>query len=186
MECDGWRDDMFANEYRCWLSNTMDPRGEFHILFDYLHDTRFEWVLDRDEGRASDGRRLRERFAWEADIPMPLGSLDWPCSFLEFVAGLAYAIEDRIMYDPDTPEGPLDWFWMLMHNMELDHCTDSWMRALGPIAERNVSDKVEFVMYRKYGYSGRGGLFPLENPRRDQRDTEIWMQLNEYCEERLL
>ena len=156
MRCDGWHDDIFGESYRSWLSNTMDPRGEYTILFDYLHDVKFEWMLDRDEGRASDGCRLRERFAWEADIPLPEGVLDWP------------------------------WFWMLMENIDLDNCDDTWMHALGPLAERNVSDKVDYVMYRKYGYSGEGGLFPLKHPRRDQRDTEIWMQLNEYCEETLL
>ena len=181
---DGWRDEDFSIAYQSWLSDTFDPDGRYRILFDLLHDVEYNWHIDRDEDRDGDGRYLRERFSNESSMQMPWGCLEWPCSFLEFVAALAYAIEDRIMYDPDTLEGPIDWFWMMMENADLKKCDDEWMRQGSSLAFMWVMERVNCILDRHYRYDGSGGFFPLENPRRDQRKTEVWMQLNEYCEER--
>lgn len=181
---DSWLNEDFSIAYLSWLSDTMDPRGEYRILFDLLHDVEYNWHIERDEGRASDGRYLRERFSDESGMKMPWGALDWPCSFLEFVVGLAYSMEDQIMYDPDTPEGPRDWFWMMMENMDLAKCNDDWMREGEILSFMWVMERVNCVIERRYSRDGSGGIFPLEHPRRDQRETEVWMQMNEYCEER--
>ena len=44
----------------------------------------------------------------------------------------------------------------------------------------DAEEVLDAVIFRNYEYDGRGGLFPLRYPDRDQRDEELWSQLNAY------
>ena len=39
------------------------------------------------------------------------------------------------------------------------------------------------MLAREYSDNGHGGLFPLKNPKKDQRKVEIWYQMTEYINE---
>ena len=43
-----------------------------------------------------------------------------------------------------------------------------------------VADAMAAIIWRTYDSNGYGGLFPLRNPREDQRKVELWYQLNAY------
>jgi hypothetical protein len=43
--------------------------------------------------------------------------------------------------------------------------------------------KLAVLNKREYFPSGKGGLFPLENPREDQTKVEIWYQMHAYVME---
>ena len=177
-----WKLEDFANAYRNWIYTRMLGKG-YGILFDVLHDTKFEWDvsrLPRDGDRAVDGQYLRLRFADEAGWEFEDEWLEWPCSFLEFLVALAFSIEDSIMYDPAEPNREHEWFWLMMHNIGLDKFDDEYMLSQGTMAMATVSDICEMVMDRDYDYNGAKGLFPLRNPVMDQRGVEIWYQANAY------
>ena len=47
-------------------------------------------------------------------------------------------------------------------------------------AQHFVDETIERMMYRTYDYDGRGGLFPLRQPKKDQRKEQLWDQMNDY------
>lgn len=178
---DEWELENFANAYRSWIERSMGASG-YSILLDYLHDVEFEWVIPEDGRRAKDGIYLRARFESESGLPLPDGWEDWPCSFLEMLVALSYSMED-VLYDPEKGTSPAAWFWTMLSNIGLRYFDDGFVLRKGKDAYERMDDAVERVMSRDYRPDGRGGLFPLRNPLEDQRDVELWYQLNEYVME---
>ena len=43
-----------------------------------------------------------------------------------------------------------------------------------------VTNKLDDLNKRHIGEDGSGGIFPLKNPQKDQRITEIWYQMNAF------
>ena len=175
----------FENAYRNWIQDRMHA-GNYGILFDILYDTEFKWDpnIPRDSDRAANGRYLRLRFADESGIEATDEVMAKPCSFLEFAVALAYAIDDKIMYDAENPEQAADWLWEMFGNIELDRFTDEYLKAGGMTAYMYVVSITDRVMSRRYEYNGYLGMFPLAKPEMDQRKVEIWYQANAYFIER--
>lgn len=184
---DLWQIEDFDNAYRNWIMTTMHM--ERHgILMDLMADTPFEWSrkLPRDSDRATDGRYLRYRFSSESGEPVPDSWIGekWPCSFLEFLVALSYAIVDRISYEPGNPDQATELFWELLGNANLDVYDDERMLRENMLAYYYASETMGKIMGRRYDYNGNGGLFPLRKPEMDQREVEIWYQANAYMIEK--
>lgn len=141
-------------------------------LFDQLYHTEFIWFVPNDDNRAEDGRCLRFQFledhATDPDDVDP-DWLDAGCSFLEMLVGLAR----RLSFEGDG--SPRTWFFHMLENLRIHDCTDRSHYDHG-----KVDEIVNTVIFRTYDYDGRGGLFPLRRARADQRDIELWYQMNEY------
>jgi hypothetical protein len=75
---------------------------------------------------------------------------------------------------------PSNWFWVLLNNLGLEQCNDE-----SDYDQNAVDILLDQLIWREYLEDGRGGLFPLERPAEDQRDVELWYQLNAYVVERL-
>lgn len=153
------------------ISNTSDPsRSRRYLCFD-LFTTPFEWFVDRDENRASDGRNLRYDFLDDMGYQSNLEWLSMDASIFEMLVALA----NSASFQTDTPSRR--WFWTFLRNVGLGDLTDD-------IYDDNARDHftyiIETVMHRRYDPSGLGGFFPLRNPERDQRDVELWYQLSAY------
>jgi len=139
-------------------------------LFRQLYATEFVWFIPNDDNRVMDGRQLREDFLQESEIFdvdenwMALG-----CSFLELLIGLSR----RLSFEGGGEPSP--WFWQLLRNIELDQLTDAQENST-----EEISEKVNRVIFRTYYPSGVGGLFPLRSTMQDQREVELWYQLNAY------
>lgn len=179
-----WADSIevenFSNAYRNWLSNIMGG-DDYTILFDILYDTRFYWTLPRDMNRADDGRFMRNIFSQESGLEMPEDASEWPCNFLEMLVALAYAIES-IMYDPDEGDRSQEWFWMMVGNLGLDIFDDRTILECGSAALSYIDDTCRTFMDRSYCFNGIGGLFPIPDTDKDQREVELWYQANAYLE----
>lgn len=173
-----WEMENFANAYRNWLNYTMHG-DNYHILFDLLYDTEFVWTLPEDEHRAVAGRYLRERFEAETGLACKDEWTDWSCSFLEMLVGLAYSMEG-ILYDPEKNPAAYVWFWMLMHNLDLDRFTDDVMLGSPQSSYRYITAVCNQVCDRTFDRNGYGGMFPLRTPPDDQRQVEIWYQMQNY------
>ena len=194
----------FGREYVKWLIRVVN--GRLHtILLRYLHEIPFVSVLEFDEHRESDGRHLRDVFAetiadrikYRYDIV----DMEFPASFLEVLVSLAYLMDDCILYDSEfivdgkpfgevvkSDDHPAMWFWEMMANIDLAGFTNQVFKDARERGEelnlrRIVRQKVDRVMYRRYRGDGRGGLFPLKHPKTDQRQVELWYQLNAYIED---
>lgn len=134
----------------------------------------FVWFIPNDDNRVEDGRFLREEFIEDLDLDdvdpdwMHLG-----CSMLEMLVSLSR----RLSF---IGEGePRDWFWHLIDNLDLRYSDR------GPFPKDKVEEVLDNVIWRTYQPDGRGGLFPLQHPRKDQRDIELWYQMSAYLLERI-
>lgn len=163
-------------EYVEWLyaqvanPNLKNPRKTFWSLFQLLYNIEFDWSVPHDDNRVEDGRQLRCEFLDEEDIPGGDGwAADPGCSFLEMLMALSRRLSDA------ADGEPVDWFWHFLATIGLEDVSDA-----SRYNEELVRGVVERVVNRDYDYSGRGGLFPLRNPASDQREVELWYQMNAY------
>lgn len=167
-------------DYLDWLiSQVTSPRQRrsnavrsYFKIMKQLHEKEFFWLVANDDNRQLDGLELRNEFL--EDIQYRIGEDDeeWAsagCSVLELLVGLS-----RRLADLDGGE-PRIWFWRMMRNLGLDQLDDQI-----PYDWEDVDEILSTFIYRTYEPDGSGGLFPLQNPREDQRKVEIWYQLNAY------
>lgn len=141
----------------------------YWTLFRVLYQKEFVWLILNDDNRVNDGLDYRRDFITDRDIS---DSDDWVslgCSFLEVLFGLSRRLEF------ETDISLRDWFWHLIEVLGLREYHD---KTLFP--DQDVNDILDTVIWRTYLPNGHGGLFPLEHARKDQRNVELWYQLNAY------
>jgi hypothetical protein len=138
-----------------------------------LNDTEFVWSIDTDGNRAADGIGLRYRFGHE-DPAIASYLDDRPCSVLEALAGLALRCEEQIMEDDRFGDRTGQWFWGMIFNLGLRPMDDA------NFDETYTDAVVSRFLNREHGPNGEGGLFTVENPRRDLREVDIWYQMCWY------
>lgn len=142
-------------------------------LFRQLYKKDYAWTILNDDNRVADGVKLREEFLDDEHIDrVDPNWMDLPCSFLEMLI----ALSRRLAF---LTEGEVkDWFWHFLQVLELYTYTDA-----RSIPEAEVDEILDVVIWRRYRRDGSGGLFPLKYPQRDQRDVEVWYQMNAYLME---
>jgi hypothetical protein len=162
--------------YLIWLySQVGDVRARKTTHWELLRQMYFLpffWLIPNDDNRAADGRDLRFEFLDEHSTDPRDVDPDWldeHCSFLEMLIGLSR----RLAFEGEG--SPKTWFWHLLENLGIADYTDRSRYDRG-----KVESIVNEVVFRTYDRDGRGGLFPLRRARRDQREVEIWYQMNEY------
>ena len=171
--------DRISDEYFDWMydlvcNDQYADETSYRKLLMCLHSIEFIFVLPMDENRAVDGVSLRYRFALWQDQEELADYLDGPCSVLEMMTALAIRCEETLMANLDIGERTGQWFWNMIISLGLGSMTDA------RFDRREVEDAVGRFLYREYEPDGRGGLFTIRNCRRDLRDIEIWLQMNEY------
>lgn len=168
--------------YLTWLYSQVssvqntNPATNHWQLFRALYVTAFAGYVPNDDNRSADGKDLRFEFLQQTGYPLhdPYGSwFDLDCSILEMVLGLA----KRVAFEDEKQGSYVEWFWRMIHNLELDSYTDD-------IFEISIQETIEEVLARlnrrTYSANGSGGLFPLRNTKVDQRTVELWTQMSAY------
>ena len=168
-------------EYFRWLCDLVgfkrtDP--SHRNLARALHAKIFYGLIPNDDNRVEDGRKLRELFSETGFNVDSLYSEE--CSILEMLIGLALRIE-TILMEPRKGDRTSKWFWELIGNLHLELYPPSDPYAKKK--ERENCDKLNSFLDRTYSRTGEGGLFPLKDVKRDQRDVEIWYQMMFYLDE---
>lgn len=144
----------------------------FWSLFRQLQETIFVAIVPHDDNRIADAKELRYEFL--ADTEDEQGDPDWvrsPCSMLELLIILSRAVA----FEMDDPVEV--WFWHFIDTLELEKFND---REFNSASQEEIDSTLNRVIWRTYKPDGHGGLFPLRDPIRDQRDVELWYQLNAY------
>lgn len=171
-------------DYFDWLYNIVDDTEyQYEDLINHIFDKEFDEettiFVDKDYNRIEDAIRLREDFIAEQlarEDPYLVDIFrNRPCSVLEVLIALAYRMEDVMEIDRFPT-----WFWEMLSNLGLegydnDHFNRRTIRSIDRIINRWLD--------RNYDYNGKGGLFPLSDPPKDQRDVEIWYQMSTYLVE---
>lgn len=171
--------DRIKNEYFDWMYDLVcyEKYGDdisYRKLLMCLHATEFVFILPMDENRAVDGTTLRYRFALSQDQEELADYLDGPCSVLEMMVSLAIRCEENIMDDLEFGDRTTQWFWDMIVSLGLGSMSDA------RFDKRYVNEVLRRFLHREYEPDGRGGLFTIRNSRRDMRDIEIWLQMNEF------
>lgn len=148
-----------------------NPRRSYWKLLRQLYKTEFVWLIPNDDNRLEDGRNLRQLFVeqkrlWGTDPNwMMMG-----CSVLEMLIGISWHL--NFEEDSQTID---EWFWELIENLHLKNANDA-----SEYDEADVEEVLADLIWRTYEPNGRGGLFPLNYPESDQRDVELWYQMQTY------
>lgn len=145
------------------------PSLTYYRLLRILHNTEFVWLLSGDDNRAEDGVELRSEFLLEAGIEEDENWYLVGCSIFEMLI----AFSRRAQFNAGNTSS--FWFWRFLENLGLSHINDAWNVDNGLIEEVLYN-----FVWRNYEPNGAGGLFPMKNPKHDQRTVEIWYQFCEY------
>lgn len=160
--------------YLEWLLEQVGPQEQ-----GIQHDRLLKHLLERefvpmpetpsDENRSGDGVALRREFLSHHPMVHPTKHwMDLGCSVLEMLVGVARHLSF-------TAEGEVsEWFWHLVNNLGLTRFNNRRYHA------GRVDEIIERLVWRQYSYDGNGGLFPLQEPQEDQRDVELWFQMESY------
>ena len=180
-------DKAIRYDYFDWLCDKVRDSScdkSYLMLLKDLHNIPFMAVLELDNNRAEDGKYLREEYAmYEAHSINALRAIESAdCSVLEVLISIAERIRFELT-STDTKEDDniSKYFWTMIHNLGLDIFVDENYTDNGSSAA--IFEIVASWLDRTYSYDGEGGLFPLRNPDYDQRDVEIWYQMQAYLEE---
>lgn len=149
-----------------------NPSRSYWNLCKQLYTTEFVWLIANDDNRLEDGKELRDLYLSEygTDEVDPEW-IDLGCSMLEMLIALA----QRAAFESE--KSPAEWFGIFMDNLDLRQFTDA---AYDEQAREEIAGIIDCVIYRSYSYNGKGGLFPLREPHRDQREVELWYQMAAY------
>ncbi len=172
------------NGYFKYLLGIINPSGvcKHLTLLDILYRIDFRWSVHNDDNRIGDAIELR--YNYQADYGVSESELQElllvPCSVIEVICGLAIRMDD-IMRDPEEPHINC-WFWELIDNLGLTDFTDDAYEK-GAWSLDDVKKITDIVMDRTYDELGRGGLFPRTVCYKDQRECELFEQMNGYLTE---
>lgn len=161
------------------VSRNRNPSNSYWNLCRKLYTTEFIWYVANDDNRVEDGRELRFEFFDKENIEIDRAVMDWTelgCTMLELLIVLAR----MAAFETDKPVA--EWFWRLMHNLELERYSDDIYEIS---IQEEVEEVLERVVNRTYSPDGVGGLFPIRHPARDQRNIELWDQMSAYLLEGL-
>jgi hypothetical protein len=167
--------------YFTWLTDRVDfdfgrNNGRTYIgLMEQLHNKEFVWIVPNDDNRLEDADNLRHQFLDETGITNPGDLLRGvpPLSVLEVLLALSM----RCAFNGGGT--PPNWAWRLIENLDLHNMAD----PISPRKFSKIDDILEGLIWRNYEYDGVGGFFPLTHPNDDQREVEIWYQMNAYLDE---
>lgn len=164
-------------QWLCGLVQADDPDHSYWGLMDILFNTEFVWSVENDDNRAGDGLELRSEFE---DLTGLECCRDEPCSVLEMLIALSDRI-DFILSEPGSMNSSVVWFWEMIENLGLGSFEDEDFFA------KRAPNRTHFILdrwlNRRFGYDGSGGIFPLREPKNDQRKAEIWYQMQAYLKE---
>lgn len=164
--------DALDERYLEWLYDLVGPQDDnvsHYKLMMKLLSTEFVMLVPNDDNRCADGIALRKEFMRSGRMIRP--SRQWMamgCSVLEMLIGVAR----HLSFSAEGEVG--EWFWILIDNLGLTRFNDHRMH------DARVDEILERLVWRNYSYDGNGGLFPLKQPHEDQRDVELWFQMESY------
>lgn len=173
-------------DYFHWLCELIGvEQGEhsYWILAQELHRRPYYALIPHDENRAADGIEVRENYLQDIGWPK-YAQITGECSMLEMLIGIAQSMEFQTddPYDMDGNRHDTGyWFWDMMANLGLTKYDDEMYGEIGRDAfYEGVERVLSRLLERRYSPDGHGGLFPLNDCDKDQREVEIWYQMCAY------
>lgn len=154
-------------------------------LFKNLHNIKFTYLLDRDENREADGIDLRNDFEIPQKYNVEIDEAFYAhwCSVLEMLIGLGIRVDNEYIGDPSEPH-PEEFIMEMLENLELDDYYNFVFESANYASEEaKVRKIVKRWLDRRFDCCGNMSPFPVNSDKRDQRELEIWDQMNSYVYE---
>ena len=182
-------------DYFIFLFNITELGDKYMQMCEILHSINFTYDADdvpMDENRLWDGKAMRSIFAEEMYPANSVMRREYfkelnECfdkvfvSFFEVLVGLAWRMERDIAGDPDEGDRTDFWIECMLDNLGLMTYTNQDLEVPGE--KEDLFNKVHRCIDREYDRFGNGGLFPVENPRKNFVYTELWNQMVQWLEE---
>lgn len=171
--------DEMKMAYHNWLSSYLQPETVYDsFVLGLLFEIPFRCdSMPADANRLSDVYDLRMQFVDSAGIVCN-EYLDSPVSVLEVITVLAMKMAYLRDGDEVSDDNAVALFYHeMLSNLGIDEdfMENDWKRK-----ERLIRRVVKKLLDRRYSKDGSGGLFPLKSARTDQRNVELWYQMNAY------
>ena len=183
-----------TTEYLCYLMNRIGIEAEgtdgYLRLCETLQEIPFLPQTAMDENRCGDCMDLRRDFVehdheGEEDAEEYLYILDGVYGENGTMLELLTVLAERMAFetcDSQYEAATRKWFLEILGNCGMErHWHNEHFDSEGN--EEAVKDIMHTVIFRKTGWDGEGGLFPLVYPQYDQRKVELIIQMNNYLEE---
>jgi len=172
---------MIEDKYLNWLyAKVFNARSvpSYRQLFEFLFKIEFIPMdnVPLDQNRFSDVERLRSTFGYEtgADVTYLNGHV---YSLLEVMIYLCMTIDHDILPDIEEYDGAGHWFRAMLASSGLNTQYDG---AFSPQGAGMICDR---IMFRRYNFDGRGGLFTVQNPQFDMTLADLYRQMMWYLSE---
>lgn len=181
--------------YQEWLIDQLHGgRGAlgYSELYRIMHGVPFLPMVDMDLNRDDDGLNLVIEWAEEsyntdeqiANAVMSAGGIHDKgfCTMLE----LLVVLSRKMQYELTNSEydQPIDyWAELLVKNIGLEEYFNGRIEEDWEGSEDVIVETLGSVIFRRYGWDGEGGFFPLQQPVGDQREEELLNQMNNYIAE---
>lgn len=156
------------------LVNLID--GENYIcLLKELHKEHFFPLLELDRNRVSEIKReMRES--------IPASPRTDYVTIFEMLVLLAMKYED-FAKRYGQPDHTATWFWCFIVNCGLNRYDDLYFKEHKEETLNKIKEFCVKFNNRTYGRDGTGSPFPLKDPPKDMRKTELFYQLCWYYNE---
>lgn len=174
------------DEYYTWLFSLVDGNEEeykdYKLMFRYLCSYKFFSSHPMDDNRAMDGAHLRNRFAEECGYSyLEVNDvMNGYCSVAEMLIALAMRIDSEVVGNQIKGNRQADWFWRMVKNLRL---YPEFKGYLNPSQVMKIDSILWTWLSRNFDEDGFGSIFPLRNPPGNERDTEIWYQMQAWVNE---
>lgn len=183
-----------CKSYFGWLFYKIRKNDTSEELCRVLFETDYIYEMDEDEIRASDATDLRHMYADEEgqdedkskrDTDRIWKSIHGKCSVLELLVSLCRHLDLMLNEEEEGAMMP-KFFGIMIRNLGLDGIDDEDFDHRPEGTKRYWEDKINRFLNRSYHSDGSGGgLFPLREAKKDQRNVSVWYQMNAWLEEHL-
>ena len=155
--------------------NYLDANDDYSILLETLHGIEFIFIHPMDENRAGDAIHFRVEYEHIKNTTTEL----WDSIPSVFEVLVSLAIRMNYIFANTDEDLTKDCFWCMLDNLGLRGMDDVHFAEMG--GEVAVYEIVTRWMSRSYDISGEGGLFPMARPRGNQREVELFYQMNQWA-----
>lgn len=173
-------EEMWAEYLECLIARCgLAKYKKYHKIFECLHEMEYTYVLDRDKNRESDGLGLRKDFINDRHVKFYDEFINRRCSVMEMMVALAIRVDSHILCDPMSgEETPYKFFMEMIENLRLNQFSGS------RFDDHGIHIYINKWLNRDFCKNGDGSPFPVIHDKRDQRELEIWDQVNSYINEK--
>lgn len=158
-----------------------EEKSTYSMLLMRLFETEFVSYDEFDDNLVENSLGMRDEFYKFSEtgrkMALIYGEIDFNCTVLELMVYLSIKIEDTIMSNNDFGDRTGLWFWSMIDSLGLKNFDNFGYD------EEKIDHILTNFIEKKYQKSGKGGLFTVKNPSKNERIENIWSQAMNFLVE---